>query len=105
MPSREHNTVVYIYIYMFIISTCDAWVTCLCVYVFLRTDDHLEALWIILDEGLSLHRLGQECFGDQREANTPQHLHHILLSVTHIVLQPAHCCVINLNTNPTKKHG
>lgn len=68
------------------------------------TDDHLEALWVVLYEGLSLHRLGEEGFGDQRKANAPQHLHHVLLSVTHIVLQPAHCCIINLNPNATTKH-
>lgn len=71
-----------------------------CVHVFLSplllTDDHLEALWVVLDEGLTLHRLGEEGFGDQRKANAPQHLHHVLLSVTHVVLQPAHCCVIYL---------
>ncbi len=80
-----------------------------CVFVFLSplllTDDHLEALWVVLDEGLTLHRLGEEGFGDQRKANAPQHLHHVLLSVTHVVLQPAHCCVINLNTNATTKHA
>lgn len=79
-----------------------------CVYVslspLLLTDDHLEALWVVLDEGLTLHRLGEEGFGDQRKANAPQHLHHVLLSVAHIVLQPAHCCVIYLNANATTKH-
>lgn len=74
----------------------------------LLTDNHLEALWVVLDEGLSLHRLGEESFGDQWKANAPQNLHDVLLSVTHIVLQPAHCCIINLNTNATAKmqeHG
>lgn len=66
------------------------------------TDDHLEALWVVLDEGLSLHRLGKECFRDKWEANTAQHLHDILLPVTHVILQPAHCCIVNLNTNTTK---
>ena len=73
-----------------------------CVHVFLcflllLTYDHLQALRVFLDEGFSLHRLGEEGFGDQRKANAPQHLHHVLLSVTHVVLEPAHCCVINLS--------
>lgn len=79
-----------------------------CVYVSLLplTDDHLEALWVVLDEGLSLHSLGEEGFGDQRKANAPQHLHHVLLSVAHIVLQPAYCGIIDLNTNAkTKRVG
>lgn len=66
------------------------------------TDDHLEALWVVLDEGLSLHRLGEERFRDQWKANTAQHLHDILLPVTYVILQPAHGCIVNLNTNATK---
>lgn len=69
------------------------------------TDDHLETLWVVLDEGLGLHRLREEGFGDQRKANAPQHLHHVLLPVTHVILQPANGCVIYLkNTNATTKH-
>lgn len=73
--------------------------------IFLLTDDHLEALGVVLDEGLSLYCLGEEGFGDQRKADTPQHLHHVLLSVAHVVLQPANCSVVNLKTNKTLKRS
>lgn len=68
-------------------------------FCFLLTDDHLEALWVVLYKGLSLHCLRKEGFRDQWEAHTPQHLHYILLSVTHVILQPAHCCIVNLHTS------
>lgn len=66
---------------------------------FLLTDDHLQALWVVLYKGLSLHRLGKEGFRDQWEADTAQHLHYVLLPVTHVILQPAHCCIVNLLTS------
>lgn len=71
-------------------------------WLFALTDDHLEALWVVLDEGLSLHPLGEEGFGDQRKANAPQHLYDVLLSVAHVILQPPHCCIVNLNKGNKK---
>lgn len=72
-----------------------------CYCYFLLTNDHLEALRVVLYKRLSLHCLWKERFRDQWEANTAQNLHDVLLSVTHVVLQPAHCCIVNLQTNTT----
>lgn len=67
------------------------------------THNHAETLSVVLDEGLGLNYLGEEAFGDQREANTAQHLDQILPSVGQVMLQPTQCSIVNLKPNKENK--